>query len=131
MCGYDDDKKKAAKKIDDIDGLRDWMSRTPTAKAASSQETLKYLRYIYRSSYFRQHMELQLDIHTRIDRWGTFKCQQQTIAQICHSLTEGLGPSIEKAKIAPKKTAPKKTAPKKPTPEKKTPEEPEEPAPKE
>ncbi|KAJ2736426.1 hypothetical protein IW152_000787 [Coemansia sp. BCRC 34962] len=91
MCGYDDDKKKAAKKIDDIDGLRDWMSRTPTAKAASSQETLKYLRYIYRSSYFRQHMELQLDIHTRIDRWGTFKCQQQTIAQICHSLTEGLG----------------------------------------
>ncbi|KAJ2486969.1 hypothetical protein IWW37_005423 [Coemansia sp. RSA 2050] len=90
MCGYDSDKKKAAKKIDDIDGLRDWMTRTPTAKAASSQETLKYLRYIYQSDYFRQHMELQLDIHTRIDRWEMFKRQQRAIVQICRSLTEGL-----------------------------------------
>ncbi|KAJ2729968.1 hypothetical protein IW152_005428 [Coemansia sp. BCRC 34962] len=90
MCGYDSDKKKVAKKIDDIDGLRDWMTRTPTAKAASSQETLKYLRYIYRSDYFRQHMELQLDIHTRVDRWEMFKRQQRAIVQICCSLTEGL-----------------------------------------
>ncbi|KAJ2492807.1 hypothetical protein IWW37_001105 [Coemansia sp. RSA 2050] len=90
MCGYDDDKKKATKKIDDIDGLRGWMSRAPMAKAASSQETLKYLRYIYRSDYFRQHMELQLDIHTRIDRWETFKRQQRAIVQICRRLTEGL-----------------------------------------
>ncbi|KAJ2006441.1 hypothetical protein GGI06_005389 [Coemansia sp. S85] len=35
-------------------------------------------------------MSLNLDLHTCIDRWSTYKQQQAVIAHICHCLTEGL-----------------------------------------
>ncbi|KAJ1819456.1 hypothetical protein LPJ60_003759, partial [Coemansia sp. RSA 2675] len=90
LCGYNDYTLKIDRRIDGIDGLREWMSKTPTPRTANSQETLDYLRYLYRSEYFRKHISLNLDIHTRIDRWSTYKQQQAAIAHICHCLTEGL-----------------------------------------
>ncbi|KAJ2697629.1 hypothetical protein H4218_003838 [Coemansia sp. IMI 209128] len=81
---------KVDKKIDDIDGLRKWISETPMPRTSSSHNTLDHLRSLYRSEYFRKHMCLNLDLHTRIDRWSMYKQQQAVIAHICHYLTEGL-----------------------------------------
>ncbi|KAJ2097640.1 hypothetical protein GGI09_003726 [Coemansia sp. S100] len=67
-CGMNDDRDADAREIDRINGLRQWMSKIPTAKTATSQETLKRLRYLYRSPYFRDMMETNIDFKRRIRR---------------------------------------------------------------
>ncbi|KAJ2061116.1 hypothetical protein GGI17_003296 [Coemansia sp. S146] len=90
LCGFKNDMAQTASEIDGVAGLRDWMSRMPTAKTATSQETLQRLRYTYRSEHFRELMELSLDIKKRIRRWETYKRQQRVIAEACQRLTHGL-----------------------------------------
>ncbi|KAJ2431478.1 hypothetical protein GGF41_000531 [Coemansia sp. RSA 2531] len=89
-CGINDDRDADADEIDRIKGLRQWMSKIPTAKTATSQETLKRLRYLYRSPYFRDMMETNIDFKRRIRRWVTYKRKRSFIAEVCHRLTEGL-----------------------------------------
>ncbi|KAJ2884311.1 hypothetical protein H4R27_002192 [Coemansia aciculifera] len=90
LCGVNDDRDADAREIDHIHGLRQWMSTIPAAKTATSQETLKRLRYLYRSLHFRDMMELNIDIKRRIRRWETYKRKQSFIAQVCRRLTKGL-----------------------------------------
>ncbi|KAJ2822090.1 hypothetical protein GGI24_004037, partial [Coemansia furcata] len=90
MCGYDDDKAKDDKEISNMDGLHDWMTRMPTYKTANAKETLARLRYMFHSDYFRQYIDIQLDIRKRIRRWETYKRQQRVIVEVCRRLTQGL-----------------------------------------
>ncbi|KAJ2255686.1 hypothetical protein GGI13_001503 [Coemansia sp. RSA 455] len=89
-CGMNDDRDTDARETQDVNGLKQWMSKVPTAKTATAQETLKRLRYLYQSPYFRQMMDKNLDVKKRIRRWESFKRKQSFIAKVCHRLTEGL-----------------------------------------
>ncbi|KAJ2065136.1 hypothetical protein GGI17_000547 [Coemansia sp. S146] len=53
-------------------------------------QTLKRLRYLYWSPYFRDMMELNINIKRRIHRWQTYNRKQSFIAQVCRCITEGL-----------------------------------------
>ncbi|KAJ2331844.1 hypothetical protein GGI00_003071 [Coemansia sp. RSA 2681] len=59
-------------KIDGIPGLRDWMTRTPTCKTASSAQTLRHLRYIYKSKMYMVHAAIHEQLSTRVLRWLPF-----------------------------------------------------------
>ncbi|KAJ2449038.1 hypothetical protein GGF42_004900, partial [Coemansia sp. RSA 2424] len=77
-------------KIDRIPGLRDWMTRSPTCKTASSAQTLRHLRYIYKSKMYMVHAAIHKQLSTRILRWVSYKKRQQALAAACRRLTVGL-----------------------------------------
>ncbi|KAJ1911768.1 hypothetical protein LPJ71_002852 [Coemansia sp. S17] len=61
--------------------LRQWMSRIPSSKTASSEKTLKMLRYLFATNAFNRYLQMHQLIRVRIMRWRKYEQQQSTIAK--------------------------------------------------
>ncbi|KAJ2820138.1 hypothetical protein FBU31_005313, partial [Coemansia sp. 'formosensis'] len=70
-------------------GLREWMSKTPTSKTVSSEETLELLRYLFKTKDFDAYMQLHLKPKVRKVRWCKYEQTQRTIAKMCGTITAG------------------------------------------
>ncbi|KAJ2104755.1 hypothetical protein GGI16_002643 [Coemansia sp. S142-1] len=69
--------------------LRQWMSRIPSSKTASSEKTLKMLRYLFATDAFNRYLQMHQLIRVRIMRWRKYEQQQSTIASYCNKVTAG------------------------------------------
>ncbi|KAJ2049359.1 hypothetical protein H4S04_003267, partial [Coemansia sp. S16] len=69
--------------------LRQWMSRIPSSKTASSEKTLKMLRYLFATDTFNRYLQMHQLIRVRIMRWRKYEQQQSTIASYYNKVTAG------------------------------------------
>ncbi|KAJ2838504.1 hypothetical protein FBU31_000906 [Coemansia sp. 'formosensis'] len=69
-------------------GLREWMSKTPTSKTVSSDETLELLRYLFKTKDFDAYMQMHQKPKVRKVRWCKYEQTQRTIAKMCGMITK-------------------------------------------
>ncbi|KAJ2822224.1 hypothetical protein GGI24_004006 [Coemansia furcata] len=75
-------------KIDRL-GLREWMSKTPTSKTMSSEETLEPLQYLFKTKDFDMHHRTLRTLGIWCNCMYKYEQTQRTIAKMCGTITAG------------------------------------------
>ncbi|KAJ2861619.1 hypothetical protein GGH94_004785 [Coemansia aciculifera] len=74
--------------IDRFD-LREWISRMPSSKTASSEKTLELLRYLFAKDAFNRYIDMHMMIRVRIIRWRAYEQKRSAIPKYCNKDTAG------------------------------------------